>query len=112
MSDLRNKTCQSCEGGAPALSTAEIQRFLTVIDEQWQLSSNGKEIARTFSFNNYYQTTAFVNAAAWIAHTQDHHADISFSYKQCEIRYSTHAIDALSENDFICAAKLDALLEA
>jgi 4a-hydroxytetrahydrobiopterin dehydratase len=55
---------------------------------------------------------AFVNAVAWVAHREDHHPDLEVSYKRCRVRYSTHAIGGLSENDFICAAKLNALLES
>ncbi len=104
---LREKKCNPCEGGIPPLADDDVQRLLPGIPE-WKLE--GKEIARTFSFKNYYQTVSFVNAAAWIAHREDHHPDISFGYKTCAIRYTTHAVGGLSENDFICAAKIDALL--
>jgi 4a-hydroxytetrahydrobiopterin dehydratase len=69
----------------------------------------GPAIARTFHFKNYYRTVAFVNAVAWIAHRENHHPDIAFGYKTCTIRYTTHALGGLSENDFICAAKINAL---
>lgn len=69
-------------------------------------------IERTFTFKNYYHTLAFVNAVAWIAHQEDHHPELSFGYKQCRVRYTTHAVGGLSENDFICAAKVDRLLTA
>lgn len=104
---LREKKCHPCEGGMPPLPDDEVQRLLAGVPE-WKLE--GKEIVRVFSFKNYYQTVSFVNAAAWIAHREDHHPDISFGYKVCTIRYSTHAIGGLSENDFICAAKIDALI--
>jgi 4a-hydroxytetrahydrobiopterin dehydratase len=68
-------------------------------------------LRKTFSFKNYYQTTAFVNATAWISHCEDHHPDISLGYNSCEVAYMTHSIKGLSENDFICAAKIDALLD-
>jgi len=68
------------------------------------------EIVRTFTFKNYYQTMAFVNGLAWIAHAEDHHPDIEVGYKTCKVRYSTHAIGGISENDFICAAKMNALI--
>ncbi len=71
---------------------------------------DGTEISKTFSFKNYYQTMAFVNAAAYVSHREDHHPDMLVSYKTCAVTYSTHAIGGLSENDFICAAKLDALV--
>ena len=76
----------------------------------WAIDAAGKEIRRIYSFKNYYQTMAFVNALAWVAHGEDHHPDIEVGYSRCHVRYSTHAIGGLSENDFICAAKIDALL--
>lgn len=69
------------------------------------------EIAKTFTFANYYETIAFVNAIAWVAHRQDHHPDLSVGYNRCRVAYSTHAIGGISSNDFICAAKIEALLE-
>ncbi len=75
----------------------------------WKYSAGA--IERSFEFENYFQTTAFVNAVVWIGHREDHHPDISFGYKECVIRYTTHAVGGVSENDFICAAKINALLE-
>lgn len=74
----------------------------------WEAQDN--EIVRTYSFKNYYQTVSFVNAVTWIANSEDHHPEISFDYKTCTVRYSTHSVGGISENDFICAAKIDALL--
>jgi 4a-hydroxytetrahydrobiopterin dehydratase len=77
----------------------------------WELSETAKEISRTFAFKNYYQTIAFVNALAWIAHREDHHPELEVGYNRCRVRYSTHAIGGLSENDFICAAKVGAVVD-
>ena len=68
-------------------------------------------VQKTFKFKNYYETVAFVNATAWISHREDHHPDLAVGYNKCRVDYSTHAIDGISENDFICAAKIDALLK-
>jgi 4a-hydroxytetrahydrobiopterin dehydratase len=106
--DLTTKTCKPCEGGTLPLEQAEITRMLQELNE-WE--QTGKEIAKTFRFKNYYETMAFVNATAWISHREDHHPDLEVGYKQCRVRYSTHAIGGLSENDFICAAKIDSLLK-
>ena len=73
------------------------------------MNESGKEIARTYKFKNYYETMAFVNALAWIAHREDHHPDLLVGYNRVQVRFSTHSIGGLSENDFICAAKIDAL---
>jgi 4a-hydroxytetrahydrobiopterin dehydratase len=73
----------------------------------WQRSGN--EIAKAFNFKNYYETMAFVNATAWISHREDHHPDMEVGYNKCKVRYSTHSVGGLSEKDFECAAKLEAL---
>jgi len=74
----------------------------------WELKDN-KLISKTYSFKNYYQTMAFVNAVAWVSHREDHHPDMTVGYNKCIVNYTTHAVDGLSENDFICAAKVDKL---
>ena len=75
----------------------------------WQIV--GKELQRTFVFKNYYETVSFINAVAWIANAEDHHPDITFGYKTCLIRYTTHEANGLSGKDFVCAAKINALLK-
>jgi 4a-hydroxytetrahydrobiopterin dehydratase len=106
--DLASGKCKPCEGGVAPLKDQEIRNLLKQIPG-WE-HANGR-IAKSFSFKNYYQTMAFVNAAAWISHREDHHPDITVGYNQCRVEYWTHAISGLSENDFICAAKLDKLFE-
>jgi 4a-hydroxytetrahydrobiopterin dehydratase len=105
---LAQGKCKPCKGGEPPLTDAEVKNLLAQLRE-WEVV-NG-EIAKTYRFNNYYETMAFVNATAWISHREDHHPDIAVGYNQCRVRYSTHAIGGLSENDFICAAKIDALFD-
>jgi len=104
--DLAKGKCKPCEGGVPPLTEAEIKTHLAQLSG-WEYV--GGEIAKTYAFKNYYETMAFVNAAAWISHREDHHPDIELGYNKCRVRYVTHAIKGLSENDFICAAKIDAL---
>jgi 4a-hydroxytetrahydrobiopterin dehydratase len=107
---LETRHCKACEAGTPPLDAAQAEALLDDLHDDWSLSDDGKEINRTCRFKNYYQTMAFVNALAWIAHAEDHHPDLEVGYNRCHIRFSTHAIGGLSENDFICAAKIDALL--
>jgi len=109
MSDLATQHCKACEGGTPALNAAQTRDLLKQVSD-WSLNDSSTEINRTFQFKNYYQTIAFVNALAWIAHQEDHHPDLEVSYNTCRVRYSTHAVNGLTENDFICAAKVDGLL--
>ncbi len=109
MSDLAVQHCKACDGGTPPLDAAATGDLLKQVSD-WSLNENGTEINRTFQFKNYYQTIAFVNALAWIAHQENHHPDLEVSYNTCRVRYSTHAVKGLTENDFICAAKVDGLL--
>jgi 4a-hydroxytetrahydrobiopterin dehydratase len=78
----------------------------------WNLTGDGPDVAieKTFTFANYHETMAFVNAVAFIAHTQDHHPDLSVHYNRCVVRYATHDVKGLSATDFECAAQVDALL--
>jgi 4a-hydroxytetrahydrobiopterin dehydratase len=109
-SDLLGNHCKPVAGDSTPLPSSRVQTLLAALHSDWANDAAGREICRTFRFENYYQTIAFVNALAWIAHSEDHHPDIEVGYNRCQIRYSTHAIGGLSENDFICAAKIDALL--
>jgi 4a-hydroxytetrahydrobiopterin dehydratase len=111
MTELAARRCKPCEGGVPALDLGAATKLKEQLGKRWKWAREGRGIEATFDFDNYYQTTAFVNAVAWIAHTTDHHPDISFGYKNCTVTYWTHTVDGLTENDFICAAKIDALLD-
>lgn len=73
----------------------------------WERS--GDEIVKTFSFKNYHETMAFVNATAWVSHREDHHPDLDVGYNKCKVRYSTHSVGGLSGKDFECAGKIEAL---
>jgi 4a-hydroxytetrahydrobiopterin dehydratase len=106
MTALQNMSCKPREG-AP-LSRTEAENLLREISG-WTLNDTAKEISRTFRFENYYETLAFINALAWVAHREDHHPDLGVSYNRCTVHFSTHSVRGLSENDFICAAKIDAL---
>jgi 4a-hydroxytetrahydrobiopterin dehydratase len=89
-----------------ALSSAVVANRLKLLPG-WELA--GEEIAKTYKFENYYQTMAFVNAVAWLAHRADHHPDLEVGYNKCRVRYSTHSVGGLSESDFICAAQVEGL---
>ena len=104
--DLTSKQCKPCKGGTPPLSQEEAGTLIKQLDGWVQ---RDRHIAKIFDFKNYYQTMAFVNAVAWLSHREDHHPDLSVSYNKCRVEYTTHATGGLSENDFICAAKVDAL---
>ena len=107
MTKLTERHCKPCEGGLPALTHAEVEALRAKLAAGWQLSADGKGLAREFRFVDFYRTMSFVNAIAHVANLEDHHPDLEVGYNYCRVRYSTHAIGGLSENDFICAAKLD-----
>lgn len=90
------------------LSAEQITQRLSTLQDGWEYA-DGK-ISKTYRFKDYYQTMAFVNATAWVSHQTDHHPDLEVGYNQCRVHYHTHDINGLSENDFNCAAKIDALL--
>ncbi len=108
MHDLTSKKCIPCSGATPKLNSEQIKTFLSMVPD-WQANVTNTAIFRLFEFKNYYKTIAFVNAVAWLAHNENHHPDLEVSYASCKVIYTTHAINGLSENDFICAAKIDAL---
>ena len=106
MDDLARKKCKPCEGGVAPYSAEQAKEMLAQL-KGWILD-DGK-LVKLYPFRNYHETMAFVNALAWISHREDHHPDLQVGYNQCKVVYWTHAIGGLSENDFICAAKADAL---
>ena len=114
MSDPPNglslQRCKPCEGGVPPLEREVAEELMQALDSGWRFSTDGKWIERHFEFPNFDSTTGFTNAVAWIANTEDHHPDMEVSYGFCHVKYTTHAIEGLSENDFICAAKIDRLV--
>jgi len=112
---LVNQKCVPCHGGVSALSTAEAQKLLSRLlssnggSEGWKIVEDGKALRRELKFADFYRAMSFVNAVAHIANAEDHHPDIECGWGYVRIRYQTHAIGGLHENDFICAAKIDNL---
>jgi 4a-hydroxytetrahydrobiopterin dehydratase len=105
--DLAAAHCKPCQEGASPLPLDQVERYLAQLTG-WEHQRSA--IAKIFEFKNYYQTMAFVNAVAWIAHGEGHHPDLEVSYRSCRVSYTTHSIGGLSDNDFICAARVDALI--
>lgn len=108
MTDLAQKRCAPCTGQTPRLSPGEVTRLLASLPGYEPDAAQGS-ISKAYEFGDFYETMAFVNAVAYIAHAEDHHPELSVSHGRCVVTYSTHAIGGLSENDFICAAKIEAL---
>lgn len=110
-SQLHEQKCQACEGIGQALNAQQIELMRPQIAKEWLVSQDFLSLQRKFQFKNYYQTMAFVNALAWIAHQENHHPDLQVSYNSCMVIWNTHALKGLSTNDFICAAKTDKLVQ-
>ena len=109
MSTLHERRCTACAPGTPALAADRVEALRSQLSPAWQVDPAGLTLARDFRFGDFHATMAFVNAVADIAHAEDHHPDLEVGYGHCRVVYSTHSVGGLSENDFICAAKVDAL---
>lgn len=110
-SDLSSRHCESCEGIGNALHVDQINNLMPQLDKGWQVSADHRAIKKSFAFKQFYETIAFVNALAWIAHRENHHPDLEIGYNYCHVRFMTHALNGLSHNDFISAAKIDRLVD-
>ena len=108
MTPLATRHCQPLEG-QPAMTPQEIATQLSQVPG-WAWVDGA--IQRRYEFADYHRTMAFVNAVAWVAHTQDHHPDLTVGYNRCTVRFNTHSVAGVSINDFICAARVDALLNS
>lgn len=91
------------------LDVTEAAALLKELHADWAISADNTAISRKFSFKGFRQTMEFVNAIAWIVNKEKHHPDLKVGYDYCDVLFTTHAINGLSQNDFICASKVDAL---
>ena len=103
IADLAARHCQPLKGPQHRLSEEMLGRYMETLS-RWDIVDDGRAIHRTFRFPDYHRTIAFVNALAEIAHAEDHHPDLGVHYDRVVVRYSTHDVGGLSENDVICAA--------
>lgn len=112
MSQLTQQQCRYDDEGKRPLELDEIKSLSEQV-AAWTINSEGTRIVRQFNFKNYYHTMNFVNAIAWIANKEAHHPDLQVSYGHCEVTFTTHdSGNRLTINDFICATKVDALMDA
>jgi 4a-hydroxytetrahydrobiopterin dehydratase len=107
VSELASRKCKPCTGGTPPLAAAEVARLLAQLSTAWKVTDEGGAIRREYAFRDFYRTMSFVNALAHIANIEDHHPDLEIGYNYCRVTFTTHAVRGLSENDFVCAAKVD-----
>ena len=108
-SDLASRTCVPCQGGTPPLPAERAAALLADLDG-WMLSEDGTTITRRLIFKGFAKPLQAANVAAWAGDREGHHPDIRFGWGYCEVSYTTHEAGGLTENDFICAAKLDRIL--
>jgi len=109
MSDLADKKCLPCQGNVPPFDTSEIHKYLKKVDG-WDVKNNDKKnyfLIKDFKFKNFIESKNFINKVGEVAELEEHHPDISFGWGYCKIKIFTHAIEGLSESDFILAAKID-----
>jgi len=111
LEDLAKRKCKLCEGGVDPLTMEQAAVLMDALHSAWTLDETAASIERNFEFPAFSRTIAFVNAVAFIATNEGHHPDLNVTYGRCNVLYRTHAIDGLSDNDFICAAKIDRLAE-
>jgi 4a-hydroxytetrahydrobiopterin dehydratase len=104
---LAERKCKACAGGVAPLTRKEAEKMLEELASDWVLNMEAGAIRRAFAFKDFYRTISFVNALAHIANIEDHHPDLEVGYNYCRVQFTTHVIKGLSENDFICAAKID-----
>ena len=112
MTDLFKKKCKPCEGGIPTLDISEIHKYQKKIDG-WEVKSNEKKIyflEKEFKFKNFLNSQKFINVVSKISENEGHHPDILFGWGYAKIKITTHAIEGLSENDFILASKIDQII--
>jgi 4a-hydroxytetrahydrobiopterin dehydratase len=104
---LAERKCKACDGGVAPFSREEAESLRKELADDWVVNMEAGALRRAFAFKDFYRTMSFVNALAHIANIEDHHPDLEVGYNYCRVQFTTHAIKGLSENDFICAAKID-----
>ena len=107
--DLLARHCRDIAEEEGPMPDEDAQRLLGHLDD-WSIVAEGQKLQRTFSFKNFYRTMSFVNALAHVVNGENHHPDLEVSYDKCTVTFWTHTVGGLSENDFICAAKVGALV--
>lgn len=111
LDELRNRHCSALKGPEHALPAAEIERLARLLPG-WEVAADRKSVQRAYKFKDFLHALAFVNALGWLAERENHHPDLELGWGRCRVAFSTHDVGGLSLNDFISAAKTDALLDA
>jgi 4a-hydroxytetrahydrobiopterin dehydratase len=109
LAELCTLHCKPLRGPEHALKQEEIAALLPALPG-WALAGDGSDLRKDFKFADFSGALAFVNALGWIAERENHHPDLELGWGRCRVRFSTHDVGGISRNDFICAAKTEALL--
>ena len=110
LSPLASRHCTPLKGKEHALDATRIAELLAALPG-WQVTADGKAIVKDFKFADFHRTLGFINAVGFMANHEDHHPDLEAGYGHCHVLWSTHDVGGLSMNDFICAARVEALLD-
>ena len=107
MSDLTSKSCAACDGWVPPMTDARISELKSNLDPNWEIDKTAQSLSRKFTFKGYAKAVYTANLVAFLSDQEGHHADVAFGWGYCQVTYTSHELGRLSENDFICAAKID-----
>ncbi len=107
---LKQQHCTPCRGDGELLPALRAQKLLRQLHPEWHMSDDERALIRHLEFHSFERMMAFINRLAWLAQAQGHHPDFTAATYHCEVRFTTHALGGLTENDFICAARLDAII--
>lgn len=110
MISLDNKTCEACDELVPPLSNERLAELKSALDPAWCICSESHSLSQKFAFKGFAKAVYTANLVAYMSDKEGHHADVAFGWGYCHVTFTSHELDRLTENDFICAAKLDALV--
>jgi 4a-hydroxytetrahydrobiopterin dehydratase len=111
MTDLANRHCGPCNAETPPIEGKELQRYREHLNPVWRVVED-HHLAAKYDFRDFAQALDFTNRVGAVAEAEGHHPELCLSWGWVKVRLWTHAIDGLSENDFILAAKIDQLVAA
>lgn len=110
MAELTERSCAACDGWAPVLSDDQVAALQAKLHPDWNYDRDAQTLTRSFAFKGFAKAVYTANLAAYLGDREGHHADVAFGWGYCRVTYTSHEVGRLSENDFICAAKLDAVV--
>lgn len=110
MSDLATRTCIPCTSDMPSMDADTAAKVVATLPG-WTLAADGGALTRRWEFKGFARAVQMANLAAWLGETQGHHPDVRFGWGYCEVTFTTHAAGGLTENDLICAARLNVITD-